>query len=67
MSTVEEIKQAISKLSLSERGEIARWLHGWTDDEWDRQMKDDLAAGRLDAMLKEVGDDTNAGRLREMP
>ena len=67
MSTVEEIKAAISKLSLSERGEIARWFHGWSDDEWDRQMADDLGAGKLDMVLKEVDEDIKAGRLREMP
>jgi hypothetical protein len=67
MSTVEEIKAAIAKLSLSERGEIARWLHGWNDDEWDQQMKGDIAAGRLDGVLKEVDEDIEAGRLRDMP
>jgi hypothetical protein len=67
MSTVEEIKAAIAKLSLGERGEIARWFHGWSDDEWDRQMAEDAVAGRLDAVLKEVDEDIKAGRLRDMP
>jgi hypothetical protein len=67
MSTVAEIKSAIDKLSLSERGELERWLHGWTDDEWDRQIAQDAAAGRLDKLLSEVDADIEAGRLRELP
>ena len=67
MSTVEEIKDAISRLSLSERAQIARWFHGWTDDEWDRQMAGDIEAGRLEGILKQVDQDIRAGRLRDMP
>jgi hypothetical protein len=35
MSTVEEIKTAIGRLSLEERAEITAELCGWTDDDWD--------------------------------
>ena len=54
MSTVEEIKAAISKLTLEERAEVARWFHGWKDDPWDRQMASAIAAGKLDQLLAEV-------------
>jgi hypothetical protein len=33
-------------LSVEERAEIAAKLCGWTDDNWDRQMKADAAAGK---------------------
>jgi hypothetical protein len=67
MSTVEEIKIAVQKLSLEEKAEFARWFHGWQDDPWDRQMAQDIAAGKLDKLLAEVDEDTRAGRLRELP
>ena len=67
MSTVEEIKAAIEKLSLEQRGEIARWFHGWTDDEWDRQMKDDAAAGRLNGLLDQVDREIKSGKLKDLP
>jgi hypothetical protein len=51
MSTVAEIKAAIPKLTLEERAEVARCLHEWEDDDWDRQMQQDLAAGKLDRVL----------------
>ena len=62
-----EIKTAIERLSFEERAELAAWLHGWKDDEWDEQRKRDIAAGKLDAVLREVEDDIEAGRLRDMP
>ena len=65
--SVEQIKQAINQLSFEERAELAAWLHGWKDDEWDEQMKRDIAGGKLDAVLREVDDDVRAGRLKNMP
>jgi hypothetical protein len=52
MSTVDEIKNAISRLSLEERAELTADLCGWTDDDWDRQMKADAVAGRLTAPIR---------------
>jgi hypothetical protein len=51
MNTVEEIKTAINRLSLEERAEMLAELCGWTDDNWDRQMKADASAGKF-AVLK---------------
>ena len=62
-----EIKTAIEQLSFEERAQLAAWMHGWKDDEWDEQMKRDVATGKLDDVLCEVEDDTRAGRLRDMP
>lgn len=67
MSTVEEIKHAIQQLSASERGEIARFINGWEDDAWDRQMKADAQAGKLDRLIAQADADIEAGNLREFP
>jgi hypothetical protein len=67
MSTVEEIKAAIDKLSLEERGRLERMLHGWTDDEWDRQIAEGAAAGKLDKLIAEVDADIDAGKIRDLP
>jgi len=58
---------AIERLSFEERAKLAAWLHGWNDDEWDEQMKRDVASGKLDTLLHEVEEDIKAGRVREMP
>jgi len=65
--SVEQIKSAIAELSLEERAELAAWFHGWGDDEWDAQMKADIASGKLDQILRQVDEDVHAGRLREAP
>ena len=50
-----------------QRAELAAWFHGWEDDQWDEQMKRDIADGKLDLLLHEVEDDIRAGRFRDMP
>ncbi len=67
MSTVAEIKAAIPKLTLEERAEVARCLGNWQDDEWDEQMKRDIAADKLDKLLSKVDDDIAHGKLRDLP
>jgi len=67
MSTVEEIKAAFETLSLSERAEVARFVNGWHDDDWDEQIKRDFDAGKFARILKEVDADIEAGRLEEGP
>ena len=67
MSTVAEIKAAIDKLSLQERCELETLLHPFEDDDWDRQMKRDAAAGKLDKLLSTVDDDFAHGKLPDLP
>ena len=66
MSTVEEIKSAIGRLSLEERAEILSELCGWTDDDWDRQMKRDAAAGKFSALNREAEAAHAAGQTRPL-
>jgi hypothetical protein len=65
--SVEQIKTAIEQLSFEERAELAAWIHGWKDDEWDEQITRDIAEGKFAHILREVGEDIRAGHLREMP
>jgi hypothetical protein len=67
MTTAEEIKAAIEKLSPAERAEVERLLHGDQDDAWDRQMIADAQAGKLDQLLAKVDANINAGNLRNLP
>lgn len=66
MSTVEEIKAAIAKLSPSERAELETLLHE-EGDAWDRQMKADAKAGGLDWLIAEADADIESGKVREFP
>ncbi len=65
--TVDEIKASIPALSLEERAEVARCLHGWEDDAWDAQLREDLAAGRLSSLLAKVDRDIEQDKLLDPP
>jgi hypothetical protein len=67
MSTVAEIKAAIDQLSLQQRCELEALLHPDWDDDWDRQMKRDAAAGKLGKVLSKVDADIAKGNLRDLP
>jgi hypothetical protein len=62
MSTVAEIFTAIKELSLQERCELEALLHPFEDDDWDRQMKRDAAAGKFDALHREAEAELAAGK-----
>lgn len=63
MSTVAEIKEAIAKLSPEEYCELMAELRGpIPDDEWDKQMKADAAAGKFDEMNRRALEDFKSGR-----
>ncbi len=66
MSTVEQIRTAIQELSLEERAQIAAELCGGTDDEWDRQMGNDAAAGKFSALNREADNAQAAGQTRPL-
>jgi hypothetical protein len=65
--SVQEIKEAVQRLSLEQRAEVAACLHSWADDEWDKEMKRDLAAGKLDGILAQVDADIAENKIRGMP
>jgi hypothetical protein len=68
MSTVVEIKAAIPSLTPAEREDIARYLHEWTDDDWDRQMAADAEpGGKLHRLMEQAEAEAKAGKLRDFP
>ena len=66
MTTLLEIKAAIEKLSPRDYAELMAMLHAPVDDDWDRQMMADAAAGRLDRRVEIARADIAAGRSRPL-
>lgn len=66
MSTVVEIKEAIDRLSAQEYCELMSVLHPFEDDDWDRQMKSDAAAGRFAAMNERAEQEYAVGSTRPL-
>ncbi len=66
MTSLAEIKEAIENLSPAEFAEIARWLQDMLEDQWDRQIEADAAAGRLDFFKDQVARARAAGTVGEL-
>jgi hypothetical protein len=66
MSTVDQIKKAAGGLSVNEREELLSWLLD-VDDDWDRQMAQDAAAGKLDFLVEEARSAVREENLRDWP
>jgi hypothetical protein len=59
--TIKEIEAAITQLPAKELAELMAWLQEYHAQAWDKQIEDDLEAGRLDALLAEVDKEYEAG------
>jgi hypothetical protein len=66
VSTVDEIKKAAGALSVNEREELLSWLLD-VDDDWDREMATDAAAGKLDFLIEEARSTVREETLRDWP
>jgi hypothetical protein len=60
--SVQDLEQAITRLSAAELNDFAQWFQEFLADAWDRQIEQDANAGRLDAALRQADDDFEAGR-----
>jgi hypothetical protein len=58
---VKEIEIAITRLSAKDVAKLVSWLEDYQAQLWDRQIEEDLEAGRLDALLAEVDKEYEAG------
>jgi hypothetical protein len=62
MGSVKQTEEAVLKLSSAELAAFRDWFAELDADAWDRQIEDDTAAGRLDALADEALADLRAGR-----
>ena len=65
--SVQELETAVTQLSRNELNQFAEWLDEYRARAWDRQIEEDAAAGRLDALVREAEADIAAGRVRPLP
>ena len=66
MSIVQQIEAQIAKLSPAEFGEIVRWIAERDAELWDKQIAEDAAAGRLDALWGEAKKEIATGEARPL-
>ena len=67
MSTLQEVEAVIEKLPKDEFRELCDWILRRRDDEWDRQIDEAAAAGKLDFLTAEADAARQAGTLKDWP
>ncbi|MDT8391996.1 MAG: hypothetical protein RRC34_15960 [Lentisphaeria bacterium] len=67
MTTLKEIETAIEKLPREEFFALTDWVRTRSGDEWDRQIEDDLKAGRLDHLALHARKEFLAGKTSAFP
>ena len=65
MSSLNEIEDAVLRLTPAELDAFRAWFAEFDAAAWDRPMEDDVAAGRLDPFADEALEDFRAGRSTE--
>lgn len=63
MTTIDDIKAAITHLSQDDLLDLRRWFDAHDAHIWDRQIENDVAAGKLDALAEEALAAARAGRV----
>jgi hypothetical protein len=63
---VEEIKEAVRQLSPEDLAAFRAWFFEFDASVWDRQIEEDVAAGRLDRLGEEALRDLREGRCSDL-
>ncbi|MBA3943809.1 MAG: hypothetical protein H0X37_04525 [Herpetosiphonaceae bacterium] len=66
MTTVEEIKTAITRLPPQALQELRAWYEHFDADQWDAQIEADISAGRLDRLAEEAVQAFRNGQTTEL-
>ena len=66
MSTVKEIEQAIENLTAEDYRAFREWFEEYESDQWDSQIEQDIADGKLDRFAEQAVREYEAGRCREL-
>ena len=65
MSTIAEIEDAVRRLSPEDLAAFREWFVQLDAEAWDRQIAEDVAAGRLDSLAEETLEDLRQGRCTD--
>jgi len=67
MNTVEEIEQAVQRLTPADFGRLASWISARYHALWTEQMERDATSGKLDFLFSEADAERQAGQLHDWP
>jgi len=66
MTRVQKLEQEVKQLTRDELAVFRKWFVEYDWDQWDRQIEEDVLAGRLDKLAEEALADNKAGRTKEI-
>ncbi|HIO84432.1 MAG TPA: hypothetical protein EYG61_10495 [Deltaproteobacteria bacterium] len=66
MTTVQKIKTDIQALPHEDYMSLLSWIHERDWEEWDKQLENDIALGKLDFLVHEAMEEKKAGKLVDL-
>jgi hypothetical protein len=66
MTKLEQIEKSVKALSDEELKQFAEWFAELRWERWDRQLEEDVAAGRLDRFIAEAKAEIAAGKTKPL-
>ena len=66
MYTIQEIKLAVSQLSMADLARFREWFEEFDAQLWDEQFETDAASGKLDELANQAISDFRAGKCKEI-
>ncbi|WP_448269099.1 hypothetical protein [Nostoc sp. DSM 114159] len=66
MSTLKQVELAISQLSPEDLAAFRAWFAEFDAASWDKQIEEDVAAGRLDILAKKALKHLREGRCTDL-
>lgn len=63
---ITDIKTAVTQLSQNELAEFVQWLEEFQESQWDKQIEEDLKAGRLDHLIEQAEKAFKEGKCRQI-
>ena len=66
MTKVGRIESAIQALTRSELAALRDWFRLYDAEEWDRQIEEDAAAGKIDQLAEAALSQHKAGKTKEL-
>jgi len=66
MAKVNELANEVRELNRDELAAFRDWFRKYDSDEWDKEIEEDILAGRLDKLANEAIAEHKAGRSKEL-
>jgi hypothetical protein len=64
--SISEIEQAITELSPEELARFRAWFDEYYAEVWDKQIEEDVKAGRLDKLISDANEEYDAGSSKPL-